>query len=128
MRDPSLRRERLSSSLRQELTELLITEVKDPRLSGVVITAVELSGDLKLAHAYFSVVGDEERERQVADGLAQARGFLRHEVGRRMKLHDPPALDFRRDKGFDRADRVQRVLDRLNLGGGDASDDGHEDE
>ena len=128
MRHPSLRRERLSSSLRHELTELLINQVKDPRLSGVVITAVELSGDLKVAHAYFSVVGDEERERQVADGLAQARGFLRHEVGRRMKLHDAPSLDFRRDKGFARADRVQRVLDRLELGEPDETDEGPQDE
>ncbi len=128
MRHPSLRRERLSRSLRQELTELLITEVKDPRLTGVVITAVEFSGDLKLAHAYFSVVGDEERERQVADGLEQARGFLRHELGRRMKLHDPPALDFRRDMGFARADRVQRVLDRLSLTEPGEPEDGQQDE
>lgn len=128
MRDPSLRRERLSSSLRHELTELLITEVKDPRLAGVVVTAVELSGDMKLAHAYFSVVGDEERERQVADGLEQARGFLRHEVGRRMKLHDPPALDFRRDMGFARADRVQRVLDRLGISDSDGPEGGSRNE
>jgi ribosome-binding factor A len=113
VRDPAVRRERLAEAMREVLSELLLTEVKDPRLAGVVISAVELSGDLKLARAYFSIFGDEERERQAADGLQQARGFLRHESGRRMRLHNPPDLEFRRDKGFERADRVQRILDEV---------------
>lgn len=113
MRDSAVRRERLAEAMREVLSELLLKEIKDPRLAGVVISAVELSGDLKLARAYFSVFGDDERERQAADGLQQARGFLRHESGRRMRIHNPPELEFRRDKGFERADRVQRILDDI---------------
>ena len=113
MRDPAVRRERLAEAMREVLSELLLTEIKDPRLAGVVISAVELSGDLKLARAYFSVFGDDERERQAADGLQQARGFLRRESGRRMRIHNPPDLEFRRDKGFERADRIQRILDDI---------------
>ena len=74
MRDSAVRRERLAEAMREVLSELLLTEIKDPRLAGVVISAVELSGDLKLARAYFSIFGDDERERQAADGLQQARG------------------------------------------------------
>lgn len=113
MRQPSLRRARLTEAMRETLSELLLTGTKDPRLAGVVISAVELSGDLKIAKAYFSVIGDDERERQAADGFAQARGFLRREIGRRLRLHNPPALEFLRDKGFERADRVQRILDEI---------------
>lgn len=113
MRQAGLRKERLSHAMREVLSELLIKDVKDPRLAGVVISAVELSGDLKLARAFFSVIGDEERERQASDGLLQARAFLRREVGKRMRLHNPPELEFRRDKGFERADRLQRILDRI---------------
>jgi ribosome-binding factor A len=113
VRDPAVRRQRLAQAMREVLSELLLTEMKDPRLAGVVISAVELSGDLKLARAFFSVFGDAERERQAADGLNQARGFLRHESGRRMRIHNPPDLEFRRDKGFERADRVQRILDEV---------------
>ena len=113
MRDSAVRRERLAEAMREVLSELLLTEIKDPRLAGVVISAVELSGDLKLARAYFSVFGDEERERQAADGLQQARGFLRRESSRRMRVHNPPDLEFRRDKGFERADRIQRILDEV---------------
>jgi ribosome-binding factor A len=113
VRDSAVRRERLAEAMREVLSELLLTEIKDPRLAGVVISAVELSGDLKLARAYFSVFGDDERERQAADGLQQARGFLRRESGRRMRIHNPPDLEFRRDKGFERADRIQRILDDI---------------
>lgn len=129
MRDARLRPQRLAEAIRETLSELLLRESKDPRLHGVVISAVELSGDLKLARAFFSVYGDEERERQALDGLHQARTFLRRQMGRRMRLHNPPDLEFRRDKGYERADRVARILDELDLPAvedesspGDASD------
>lgn len=121
MRDSAVRRERLAEAMREVLSELLLTEIKDPRLAGVVISAVELSGDLKVARAFFSVFGDDERERQAADGLRQARGFLRRESGRRMRIHNPPDLEFRRDKGFERADRIQRILDGITGHGAQGS-------
>ncbi|MFI5142879.1 MAG: 30S ribosome-binding factor RbfA [Thermoanaerobaculales bacterium] len=115
MRDALVRRERLAEMMREVLSELLLIESKDPRLAGVVVSAVELSGDLKVARAYFSVFGDEERVRQAGDGLEQAKGFLRREAARRMRIHNPPELEFRRDKGFERADRVQRILDEITV-------------
>jgi ribosome-binding factor A len=112
--DALVRRARIAEAMREVLSEILLTEVKDPRLAGVVISAVDLSGDLKLARAFFSVIGDQERERQAADGLLQARGFLRRESARRMRMHNPPDLEFKRDKGFERADRIARVLDEIH--------------
>ena len=124
-----VRRERLAETLREVLSELLLLESKDPRLAGVVVSAVELSGDLKVARAYFSVFGDEERVRQAGDGLDKAKGYLRREAGRRMRMHNPPELEFRRDKGFERADRVQRILDQITpRGGSDAAPSGQADE
>ena len=99
--------------MREILSELLLTEVKDPRLAGVVVSAVELSADLKLARAFYSLIGDDERERQALDGLQQARAFLRREMAQRMRMHTPPDLEFRRDKGFERADRIGRLLDQI---------------
>jgi len=112
--DPALRRERLAAAIRETLSMMLLRDVKDPRLEGVVISAVEFPGDLKLARAFFSVVGDQERERQAADGLKQAAGFLRRQLGRELRMHTPPDLEFRRDLGFERADRVQRILDQIH--------------
>lgn len=113
MRTAGLRRERLAEAMRQVLSEILVGGMKDPRLAGVVVSAVELSGDLKTARAFFSVVGDAERERQAADALQQARGFLRREVGRRLHIHNVPDLQFARDRGYERADRIHRILDAL---------------
>jgi len=127
MRDPALRRARLTHALREVLSELLLTEVKDPRLAGVVISEVELSRDLKLARAYFSVIGEAERERQAADGLAQARQYLRREVGRRLKIHNAPDLVFERDRGYERADRLERLLAGLRPAGS-ASDRGADED
>jgi ribosome-binding factor A len=126
MRDPALRRARLTHAIREVLSELLLTEMKDPRLAGVVISEVELSRDLKLARAYFSVIGEVERERQAADGLAQARQYLRREVGRRLRIHNAPDLIFERDRGFERADRIERLLASLPPAG--RGSDGGEDE
>lgn len=117
MRDPALRRARLTHAIREVLSELLLTEVKDPRLAGVVISEVELSRDLKLAKAFFSVIGEAERERQAADGLVQARLYLRREVGRRLKIHNAPDLQFERDRGYERADRMDRLLAGLRPAG-----------
>ncbi|HNX51063.1 MAG TPA: 30S ribosome-binding factor RbfA [Thermoanaerobaculaceae bacterium] len=122
MRDARLRHERLAHAIREILSELLLKETKDPRLHGVVISAVELTGDTKLARAFFSVYGDEERERQAQDGLRQAHGYLRREMARRLRTHNPPDLEFRRDLGYERADRVQRILDQLDIP--PAEDDG----
>jgi ribosome-binding factor A len=112
--DPALRRERLAAAIRENLSMMLLRDVKDPRLEGVVISAVEFPGDLKLARAFFSVVGDQERERQAADGLKQATGFLKRQLARELRMHNPPDLEFRRDLGFERADRVQRILDQIH--------------
>jgi ribosome-binding factor A len=114
MREKLVRRERLVAAIREILSELLLRESKDPRLHGVVISAVDLSGDLKLAKAFFSVIGDAERERQALDGLQQARGFLRHQMAQRLRMHSPPDLTFKRDKGFERADRISRLLDTIS--------------
>jgi len=113
VRTTGLRRERLAEAMRQVLSEILLAEMKDPRLTGVVVSAVELSGDLKTARAFFSVLGDRERERQAADALHQARGFLRREVGRRLHIHAIPELQFTRDLGYERADRIDRILSAL---------------
>ncbi|MGQ9495061.1 MAG: 30S ribosome-binding factor RbfA [Thermoanaerobaculaceae bacterium] len=114
MRDPRLRKMRLEESLREALSSLLLREAKDPRLAGVVISAVTLSGDLKQAKAFFSVFGDAERERQAAEGLDQAKGFLRSELRRLLPVDTVPELIFLRDKGYEHADRVARILDRLH--------------
>ncbi len=108
------RNSRLEAEIRTVLSELLQHEVNDPRLDGVVVSAVRLSGDRSQATVFFSVLGDAERERRAADGFAAASTFLRREMGRRMRLRAVPTLEFERDTSFAYGDRMERLFDRLH--------------
>jgi len=96
------------------LTELLQHEVNDPRLAGVTVSVVRLSADRSHGRIYFSVIGDDERERQAADGLAAANPFLRRELGRRMRLRTVPAIEFLRDTSYEYGDHMERIFQKLH--------------
>jgi ribosome-binding factor A len=108
------RNDRLSGEIRSELSRLLQLEINDPRLDGVVISGVRLTADRSHATVFFSVVGDEERERQAADGFEAAGAFLRREMGRNMRLRTVPTLEFERDTSFEYGDKMERLFDRLH--------------
>jgi ribosome-binding factor A len=118
------RNQRLEGELRAVLADLLRLEVKDPRLEGVTVSAIQLSRDRTHARVFYSVIGDDERERQAGDGFAAAAPFLRRELGRRMRMRTVPSLEFARDTSYEYGDRMERLLDRLSPGAGASSDDG----
>lgn len=108
------RTERVQSLIRHELGEILQQEVKDPRIEGLLsITAVQVTPDLRLAHVFVSVYGPAEAEQHATQALAAAKPFLRHELGRRLKLRYAPELDLRIDHSLVYADRVNRILKDL---------------
>ncbi len=108
------RNARLEEAIRSTLTELLMFEVKDPRLEGVTISGVRLSGDRAYAKVYFSLIGDEERETHAAEGFSAASSFLRRELGHRMRLRIVPELRFMRDTSYAYGDHMERVLEKLH--------------
>ncbi len=122
------RKQRLASEIRTVLAETLIHKVNDPRLEGVVISTVRLNRDKTLAKIYFSVVGDEERERQAADGFDAASPFLRRELGRRMRMRALPVLEFSRDGSYAYGDKLERLFDKLHTDGVIPPATGPEDE
>ncbi len=108
------RNARLEGEIRVVLTELLQHEVKDPRLAGVTVSVVRLTADRSHSRVYFSVIGDDERERQAADGFAAASPFLRRELGRRMRLRAVPSLEFIRDTSYEYGDHMERIFQKLH--------------
>ncbi len=108
------RNDRVTGQIRAVLSELLLQEVNDPRLDGVVISGVRVNRDRTRAEVFFSVIGDDERERQAGDGFAAAANFLRRELGRRMHIRTVPSLEFRRDTSFEYGDRMERLFDRMH--------------
>lgn len=114
MQDKSYERNaRLEGEIRAALSELLRLEVNDPRLTDVTVSGIKLSADRSKARVFFSVIGDDERERQAADGFAAAASFMRRRLGATMRLRVVPTLDFQRDTSYEYGDRMERLFERL---------------
>jgi ribosome-binding factor A len=107
--------QRLNGSIREELADLLRREMRDPRLSTLIsITDVETSPDLAVAKVYFSVLGTEEEAAAALKALRHAAGYLRRELGNRLRMRHIPTLDFRLDPSLARGARVLQLLNELN--------------
>ncbi len=108
------RKERIGRLLQEELSELLRREMRDPRISGLIsITKIVPTPDLRHAKVYVSIMGDEEKRKEVLKTLRGASGFLRHELGRKVVLKRIPELHFVEDDSLDRAERLLSLLDRI---------------
>jgi ribosome-binding factor A len=108
------RNSRLEGELRSVLSDMLRSEVNDPRLADVTVSTIRLSADRSKARVYYSVIGDSEREREAGDGFAAAAPFMRRQLGRRMHLRVVPSLEFFRDTSYEYGDRIERLFDRLS--------------
>jgi ribosome-binding factor A len=97
--------------LKEELSDLLRRELKDPRAGFITLTEVEVSPDLRNARVFFSVLGDDEAVQRSQQALESAAGFLRHELGRRIKLRRIPQLQFELDRS---AENSQHIADLLH--------------
>lgn len=104
--------DRINEEIRNELAKLL-PSLKDPRLNGglVSITRVDATSDLSRAEVYFSVLGGSEKE--VAQGLRSAAGFLRRELAHRMQLRATPELRFTYDRSIERGTHILEVMKQV---------------
>jgi ribosome-binding factor A len=106
--------ERLNSLLRQEISEIVQRQVKDPRLGNFIsITGVEVSADMRYAKVFVSRLGTDSEKQETLSALTSASGFIRHELGERMKTRLIPELNFKLDDTIERADRVLRIIDTI---------------
>jgi ribosome-binding factor A len=108
------RLERVNSVIREELSNLLRLEIKDPRLSSfVAVTQVVTSPDLKNATVFVSNLGGEERKQETLHALGAAAGFLHHELTRRLDMRQAPDLHFQWDDSIERGERLLRLMDEV---------------
>ena len=106
------RSRRIAEQIQRELAEIIRVELKDPRVPSLVtITDVEVTQDGAHAKVFFTLLGDESRIAEATEGLKSAAGFLRTELGGRMKLRTVPQLDFRYDASVERGVRLTRLID-----------------
>ncbi len=106
--------ERVNSLIRQEISELLQRQVKDPRLGDfIAVTEVVTSPDLKFAKVFVSRIGNEEEKQEVLSALVSASGFFRRELAKRLKLRYTPELSFQWDDSIERGDRLLQLIDKV---------------
>jgi ribosome-binding factor A len=109
----SVRLARLRELFKVEISAILHREMKDPRIGFVSVTDVEISPDLRHAKAFVSILGDAEAKAKTMAGLENAQGFIRTELGRRIRLRRIPEILFRLDESIERGVRVQHLLRRV---------------
>lgn len=105
-----LRVEKLQELIKQEMSKMLLKELKDPRIGFVTVTDVEMTGDLREAKIYVSIMGGEEQVKNSLEGLNSALGFIRHEIGQRVRLRFTPEISFALDTSLDYGDHIQKLL------------------
>ncbi len=102
---------RVGDQIQREVAQLLATTVKDPRLTGVTVTGVDVSADLSVAVVRYVAHGGLEREADTARGFASVAGFLRHAVAERLTLFKAPVLRFEYDRVFEEGSRLSALID-----------------
>lgn len=105
-----LRVEKLQELIKQEMSKMLLKELKDPRIGFVTVTDVEMTGDLREAKIYVSIMGGEEQVQSSLEGLNSALGFIRREIGQRVRLRFTPEISFALDTSLDYGDHIQKLL------------------
>ncbi len=113
MNTPGRRAERLASQIQQEIADLIARGLKDPRIGFATVTRVELSPDLRHARVGISVIGSAEAQEASVEGLRSAAGFIRHEIGHRIRLRFTPELTFILDHGAEEAQKIEMLLQKL---------------
>jgi ribosome-binding factor A len=106
------RMRRVDEAMREVLSGAITSELKDPRVGFVTVTAVETSPDLRHARVYVSVLGEEAVRRRSLDGLQSAHGFLQRRVAGELRLKHTPTLEFLYDDSTDRGLRIAELTER----------------
>ena len=105
-----LRIEKIQELMKQEISQIILQELKDPRIGFVTVTQVEVTRDLSIAKVFVSIMGNDKQIEDTWNGLSSSLGFIRREVGHRIRLRVTPELKFVLDKSLDYSDHIQKLL------------------
>jgi ribosome-binding factor A len=107
--------ERVNHLIRQEISQLLQRQVKDPRLGNfIAVTEVATSSDLRYAKVFVSCIGSEEEKKTMLSGLEAASGFFRNKLAKNLRLRRIPELSFHWDDSIERGDRLLHLIDEVS--------------
>jgi ribosome-binding factor A len=110
----NVRASRVGEQMKKELGDIIGRKIKDPRVGFVTVTAVDVTGDLQQATVYISVLGSEEEKEKTLAGLAKASGFIRSEIGKRIRLRKTPEILFQFDTSIEYGNKIETLISELN--------------
>lgn len=108
------RSNRVAEQMKKEVGEIINQKLKDPRIGFVTVTDIDLTNDLQHATIYISVLGDETEKEASLIGLSKASGFIRSEIGKRIRLRKVPEIVFKFDEAHEHGNRIESILRNLN--------------
>ncbi|HPP07005.1 MAG TPA: 30S ribosome-binding factor RbfA [Syntrophorhabdaceae bacterium] len=106
------RRLRVQDQLREEMSQIIFKDIKDPGLGFVTIMEVKLTEDLKIAKVFCSIYGDEAEKAKSMAALNRSKGYIRFLLGQRIRLKYIPEINFVLDDTFEKAARIEEILRR----------------
>jgi len=115
---PFTRAERVGGQIQKVLSDLLLRQIKDPRLEMTTITAVKMSSDLKTARIYFSTSSGEKRREEALQGYKHAGGYVKRILARELRLRYMPELQFFYDDSFDYSMHIEKIIQSLKTENG----------
>ena len=110
----NIRANRVAEQMKKELGDILTQKIKDPRIGFDTVTDVEISPDLQESKIFVSIFGTEEEKEQTLVGLAKSKGFIRSEIGKRIRLRKVPEISFEIDETIEYGNRIERIIRNLN--------------
>jgi ribosome-binding factor A len=110
------RAERVADAIRKEISDILLKEISDPRIGLITVTDAKLSDDLRQAKIYFVQMGRDKGSGDIQENLQRASGFLKKELGKRLRLRHIPDIHFYYDESFEYGSRIDRILAEVKKG------------
>jgi len=107
------RADRVADLIKAELSDILLKQIRDPRIGSITITGTKVTDDLRLAKVFFVAMGKDAVDPEIQKGLEKATGFLKRELGKRLQLRFVPDLIFKVDPSFAYGHRIDRLLSQI---------------
>lgn len=115
MRKNSIKNTRINGEVQKELSNIIRSEIKDPRVSPLTsVVAVEVTPDLKQCRAYISVYGDQEAQNATIAGLKSAEGYIRSQLAKTVNLRNTPEIKFVLDQSIEYGVKMSKIIDEVN--------------
>ncbi|GLI07128.1 MULTISPECIES: 30S ribosome-binding factor RbfA [Paenibacillus] len=111
---------RVGEQIKKELSQIIQSELKDPRIGFITVTGVDVTNDFSQAKVYLSVLGSDEQKEETLKALARGTGFIRSELGKRIRMRKIPELLFKFDASIDYGSKIETLIHQINDGNAEA--------